>query len=345
MANDKHEGRAFRMFQFSTRLASLGKLSLLRLALLGSVGAVATVFVAGGVLAQEGSASSAAPLADSSRVYAGRSTEYQNLDQSSLEAVSTPERIVAVTRPNVAPMEVWRALEHAERVECLSCIPQVATLLYNEHPRTREIAAWWLRRRILGVFGPGQVYEQTVNTLNDADESVAHRVAAAEALGEFLTRAGVPHVARAATSDPAPEVRIAALRALQRLNTEGPAGELGQAMADGDERVRLQAVQSAIKVNSFSGIPALVERLSDESPAVRVRAAQVLGQMKARDAVSTLIGLSDAQNEGNAEVRSAALAALGHIGDSTARSAVEAAVDADPDGFVRNAARIALRQL
>ncbi len=38
--------------------------------------------------------------------------------------------------------------------------------------QTREIAAWWLRRRIFGVFGPGQVYQQTINTLaTDATRS------------------------------------------------------------------------------------------------------------------------------------------------------------------------------
>ena len=52
---------------------------------------------------------------------------------------------------------IWQALEHGEKVECLDCIPAVEKLLYDGNAKNREIAAWWLRRRIFGVFGPGEV--------------------------------------------------------------------------------------------------------------------------------------------------------------------------------------------
>jgi HEAT repeat protein len=201
-----------------------------------------------------------------------------------------------------------------------------------------------LRRRIFGVFGPDQVYDQTVRTLNDAAQPEERRAAAAEALGEFLTRAGVPHVARAALSDSSANVRLSSVRALQRLNNEGPAGELGQAMADADERVRLAAVSAALKINSFTGNAQLVQRLSDASSSVRVRAAQVLGQFRASEGVAELIALTDPDNEGNAEVRAAAVTALGRIGDTAGRDAVESASTADPDKVVRDAARVSLRR-
>jgi HEAT repeat protein len=217
--------------------------------------------------------------------------------------------------------------------------------LYNSDSRTREISAWWLRRRIFGVFGPGEVYSQTVDTLNDATQPEARRVAAAEALGEFLTRAGVRHVAQAAIADSSAQVRLSAVRALKRLNSEGPAGELATAMADTDEQVRIAALATAAKINVFTGVAAVTERLADSSSAVRVRATRVLGQLRARQAVSGLVTLTDPNNEGNAEVRAAAVAALGQIGDSTARSAISQAENSDPDRFVRNAARIALMRL
>ena len=50
-------------------------------------------------------------------------------------------------------------------------------------------------------------------------------------------------------------------------------------------------------------------------------------------------------SEPTPSVRAAAAAALGEIGDSQARPAVQAAYDNDPDHFVRDAARVALRRL
>ena len=52
---------------------------------------------------------------------------------------------------------------------------------------SREIAAWWLRRRMVGVFGPGEVYSQTVQTLQ-TDPDPVRRSYAANALGEFFVR-------------------------------------------------------------------------------------------------------------------------------------------------------------
>src|SRR5690606_17311652 len=150
------------------------------------------------------------------------------------------EQIKAVTSPNMAPMEIWRRLEHGERTECLSCIPAVSTLLYNENAKTREISAWWLRRRILGVFGPGQVYEQTLNTLGDQSQHENKRAYAAEAIGEFLTHAGLPQLSQALVDDPSPKVRKSAAYALWRMNSTGTNNQLSQAIGDSDVEVRMQ---------------------------------------------------------------------------------------------------------
>ena len=123
--------------------------------------------------------SSSARADDDPSTHAGRATVYQNLQDSSLEAVSTPETIRSLFdgkgNPTFAPTRVWQVLEHGEKVECLSCIPLVAGLLYDSHAKTREIAAWWLRRRIFGVFGPGEVYSQVIATLGDASQPETRR--------------------------------------------------------------------------------------------------------------------------------------------------------------------------
>ncbi len=292
---------------------------------------------------------SAAGLADGSTdspqaIYAGRANVYKDLDPGSLEDVSTIDQIKAVTAGNVAPTAVWQTLEHAEKVECLDCIPMVAKLLYNSSTTNREISAWWLRRRIFGVFGPGQVYQQTIETLQDQNEPAQKRAFAAQALGEFLAEAGVPVVAKAAIDDPSATVREAAVKALKRLNNQGPNAEIAQAMSDPDVNVRLAALDASTRVNVFTGIPSVVKLISDQSPLVRRGAAEALGTMHAVDAVAGLSALASPDNEPDADVRIAAVAALGQIGDAGGRSAVENA-QKDPNGLVRDAATIALRRL
>ena len=125
-------------------------------------------------------------------VTSGRAEVYKQLDPGSLEQISTRDEVSALGAPNVAPTRIWKVLEHGEKLECLACVPVISKLLYNSNAKTREISAWWLRRRIFGVFGPGQVYEQTLNTLADSSETESHRVYAANALGEFLYGGGVP---------------------------------------------------------------------------------------------------------------------------------------------------------
>lgn len=279
------------------------------------------------------------------RTQSGRALAYQQLDTNSLERLTTPDKIRRIAAGNVAPTEIWRALEHAEKVECLDCIPAVSKLVFNSNAKTREISAWWLRRRIFGVFGPGQIYSQVVDTLEDPEQSETRRAYAAEALGEFLIRAGVAPVATAVVNDPSPLVRRSAVAALQRMNTVGPAGELGIALSDPDEKVRLAALHAAPRVNGFQNWPLIVNLVDDESSAVRVRAIDALGALRAREAVVTLIAKLSASNEPTASVRAAAAAALGQLGDSSARAAVLEASELDEDRFVRDAARIAARRL
>lgn len=281
---------------------------------------------------------------DPNHVYTGRAEVYRHIPATSLESLSTPEAIRAVSMPNVAPTKIWRVLEHGERVECLDCIPHVAKLLYADHPKTREISAWWLRRRIFGVFGPGEVYSQVVDTLKDPAASEQQRAYAAEALGEFLTHAGLEPVAEAAVSDPSPRVRLSAVRALRRLGHAGPKGELAQAMADADEKVRMAALDASVGLNNFRDMAAVIARLDDDSAQVRRRAAQILGSSRVRDAVSALSPRTSPDTEPDARVRAAAVYALGQIGDPAGKAAVQAARE-DSDRFVRDAARIALRRL
>ena len=276
--------------------------------------------------------------------HAGRAGLYDNLTQNSLEKTRTQDAMLSLLKaPNSAPTAIWTMLEHGEKVECLGCIPYVSKMIYSSNAKTREISAWWLRRRIFGVFGAGEAYEQTIKTLGTSTNAT-QRAYAANALGEFLEGAGIAPVAKALTTDAAPEVRLAAANALIRLNTQGPSQELATALGDTDVEVRLAALNGVTHINVFSKVDQVAGLISDESPLVRRRAAQTLGTLKSADAVMGLIALTSDATEPDAGVRAAAVWALGQIADPEARDAVLAAAN-DSDVAVRNAAAIALLRL
>lgn len=276
-------------------------------------------------------------------VHTGRAEVYKQLEIDSLEAVSTPQQIMKFQKPDtVAPTRIWKVLEHGEKLECLACVPVVSKLLYNSNPKTREISAWWLRRRIFGVFGPGQVYQQTLNTLADSTETESHRVYAANALGEFLSGSGVPALSKAVVGDSSALVRKAAVAGLERLNSSGADGELALALGDGDVDVRMAALHAATRINSFTDVASVVGLISDSSSLVRRRAAETLGVMKAADAVAGLIAL--AESDSDSAVRTAAIWALGQIGDPAARDVIVAGQE-DADASVRGASNVSARLL
>lgn len=295
-------------------------------------------------LAALGSISSAAEAPDAT--HTGRAKVYGNLKNASLEAVSTRAGMLSLIKApdSAAPTAIWTMLEHGERVECLDCVPYVSKLLYNSNPKTREISAWWLRRRIFGVFGKGEVYEQTIATVSDPKASELSRAYAANALGEFLEGAGIAPVSRALLEDKSSKVRLAAANALIRLNNQGPNSELSSALSDENEEVRLAALNAVTHINVFSNVDRVVNLISDPSPLVRRRAAQTLGALRNRDAVVGLIAITVPDNEPDAGVRAAAVWALGQIADSQALDAVLAAEN-DSDSAVRDAANIASLRL
>ncbi len=270
----------------------------------------------------------------------GFASVYGDVPADQAEFLSTPDSIKSAAASG-APTLVWEALEHGEKLECLDCIPTVAPLLYDSNAKNREIAAWWLRRRIFGVFGPGEVYEQTLTTLaNDPDP--VRRSYAAYALGEFFVAPGITACAQALESDPSALVRAAAASALGRLNDDG-AGALARALGDADPTVKVAALGSATRINSFSGLSSVAALTTDSSSDVRRRAVEVLDALGAKDALAPVAAA--AQNDMDPRVRAAACHALGTFGDSNARNVLMKLAGSDPDTFVRDQAQIALRRV
>lgn len=266
---------------------------------------------------------------------------YGEIPADQAENLSTGDQILKITSSG-APSAIWEVLERGERVECLNCIPAVEPLLYDANPQTREIAAWWLRRRMFGVFGPGEAYERTVKTLQNPSEPVNRRMHAASALGEFLIAPGVDACADAIKNDPAPEVRAAAALALGRLNSDG-AGALTVALSDADSSVKLAALKSAGRINSLLDVSSIAKLTGDKDANVRKRAIEVLDTYKSKDSAAAVAIL--AKNDADPEVRLAACHALGSFGATAQRAVLEDLAKNDTNSLVRDQARIALRRL
>ena len=249
----------------------------------------------------------------------------------------TRERMVNAIK-SASPTALYAMLEYGERVECFECIPLLADkLLSSDNAQTREISAWWLRRRSFGL-GPIMVRMRKVIE-TDADPVMRSR--AAEALGEFLDPHAVPSLEKAVMEDRAVDVRKAAVRALGRLNAVAGLPSLTAALEDEDASVRKAALEQVTRVNFFADDAALIARLADEDAAVRRAAAQLAGERRIADTVDPLMGLL--MTDESPQVRQAAAISLGRIGGSDAREALRDAQKVEDHDLVRGAIDVALR--
>jgi HEAT repeat protein len=267
------------------------------------------------------------------------SSIYRGIPADQIESLSTGDRIKSAAAGK-SMMAIWQTLEHGEKVECTDCIPSVAELLYDANPRTREISAWWLRRRIFGVFGPGEVYEQTVNTLA-TDPDPIRRQYAANALGEFLAFPGINAVATALQKDQDAGVRAAAAAALGRLGDHGN-GALSGAFGDADPLVRLAALKSAGRINGFKDAAGASRLANDPDATVRRNTADLLGSLRSKDGYDALAQMA---GDADPEVRNAAAHSLGALHDPRAVPILTGLSTSDPNGLVRDQAAIALKRL
>jgi hypothetical protein len=281
---------------------------------------------------------------DTAQTGGGVQAVYGNVPADQVEFLSTPDRIVSVTSSG-APTNIWQTLEHGEAVQCMNCIGAVAPLLYDPiYAKNREIAAWWLRKRVFGVFGPGEVYEQTVNTLA-SDPSAQRRGFAASALGEFLDGAGIAPLATAAVNDGDPGVRAAAMSALGRINDDG-SGALTHGLTDPDANTQIAAMEAAGRVSAISDpsfVPQLTSVLGASDALVRKHAVQLLDSMDVVAADAAILAL--AKGDADVYVRIIACHALGTFGNSADMATLQYIATNDSSGLVKDMANIALLRL
>lgn len=250
----------------------------------------------------------------------------------------TADSLEAMLNSSAAPSQIASMLEYGERVECTACIPLLERrILEDDDATVRELSAWWLRRRPLGF--DAIMHDMRV-VLADMSQSATRRERAAAAIGEFMDPNGVQHLGTAIASDPAANVRAAAVRGIARINASTGLPFISMALRDSDASVQLAAVSVILRVNFFSDTAAVLPLLASTEPALRRHAANVVGALHATDAVPVLTAMLTGDTDRGA--RQAAAWALGQIGGSDALTALTAAASTEHESLVRDAIENAL---
>lgn len=239
------------------------------------------------------------------------------------EAPSNQRMVSAIQSGSAETMKA--TLEYGERVACLECVPLLENkLLSSGTPKVREMAAWWLRRQPFA--GPAVMVKMKSVLTNDP--SAERRARAAEALGEFMDHHALEVLGKASKQDPDVSVRVAAVRALARLNAPGAGALITAALSDPALEVRAAALDVVLLVGGFREFAPLLPLLNDADAGVRAHAARVIGELKLRDASTILTALL--MSDASPSVRKAAAWALGRIGGAQNVLATQKTKETDP---------------
>ncbi|MCC7538052.1 MAG: HEAT repeat domain-containing protein [Deltaproteobacteria bacterium] len=157
--------------------------------------------------------------------------------------------------------------------------------------------------------------DAAIASLRAPDED--DRVAGAELIGRrghrLRDRVGPP-LRELLRSDPSPNVRAAAGRAIGRLGYRPAVPDLVRGLRDSSVDVRVVCAVALWRLPDPAAVPALVEATRDSDAVVREWAALALGVVRDRSATQAVQALL--QDDTRA-VRLAAIRALGRIGEPT----------------------------
>jgi HEAT repeat protein len=263
-------------------------------------------------------------LLASSTAFAGRGSSYGQVKG----AIATGNADVIISE-----------LERAERLMCVACAEPVMELLDHDDYRIREVAAWWIARR--------PVLKAEVRDLATArlyaDDGVLARNAA-DALGTFRHPGALPALRQATTRQDFPAMtRAAAVQAIGTIGApEGRAAVVG-AFADPAPEVRIAALRAYDALRGTADGVAVVPLLADADVEVRREAARTVGQAApaaARVELERLLA-----SDSDAFVRRNAAWSLGRVGDAASRPALEAAALNDASSLVRSVAKASISRL
>lgn len=248
--------------------------------------------------------------------------------------------------------EAWARFSPARRLELLNALVDLAEEQIEYDYRT--ILRWTLhdadaRVRVRSIQGlwederPRLIPAFQNLLLHDAVPEV--RAAAATALGRFVYWGEVGAVESPLLADAAQAlwdsyynerehlpVRQRALEALAASSEASVTRAIENAIFSDEPELQLSALAAMGRNADPRWIAYLLPELAEDDPAFRLEAVRSLGELEARAAVRPIIQMI--AQETNAQVRLAALAALGQIGGEEARRALKAASEWDDEATV-----------
>ena len=247
-------------------------------------------------------------------------------------------RIVSAIRSTNADA-IIAELERAERLVCPACVEPVMALLDHDDYRVREAAAWWIARRPAHKVA---VHELSVARLYGNDARLARN--AADALGTFRHPRALPALGYAAARlDLSAEARAAAVQAIGTIGHPGGEPALVTALADPAPEVRVSAVKALLALRGIRSGDSLIPLLRDGDVQVRRQVTVVMGTLKSPSARAGLEQLL--ASDPDSLVRRNAAFALGRLGDAASRAALETAAAGDSSSLVRSVARASITSL
>jgi HEAT repeat protein len=188
----------------------------------------------------------------------------------------------------------------------------------------REDITWALVRLGEAVISP------LVSLLRDGDAAARHN--AAHTLGKLgKADAGAIDALSAALHDPDAAVRAKSAFALGQIKDARAIPALASLLGSEDDGLR-EIVNQVLPDFGVAAVPAVAGRLADARPQAREQAADILGMIGDKAAISAL---TTALSDGEWQVRFAAVTALGELGAGQAAASL---VD-DPNPQVRAMAR------
>lgn len=262
------------------------------------------------------------------------------LREAAMQALSTVGRQVACSLTDLWPEADARRRTYLAYVfgeaGCAEGAPLLAAALVDPEPNLRLMAA-----RALGQVGDGGDLKPLFAALGDEVEEV--REAALQALCRIAPecRQDAFDALRPLLEDARPELRVAAVTLLGRLDGPEAGPLLNFALKDEAPAVRGAAVRAIEERPDEDQVPSLMLALTDEDADVRRLAAEALGASSDPAAVSALeLALRDE----DIWVRAATVRALGRLGGAAAGELVRQALG-DAVGLVAIAALETLADL
>lgn len=195
-------------------------------------------------------------------------------------------------------------------------------------PRVRGMITW------ATVQHADAALDDLVALVQDDDPAVRHQ--ALHVLSKIGGRAILPYVLPA-VADEDPQVAIKAYRAAASTDAPEVVPALIARLGDGDEEQRDQ-LNRALRLLGAWPVQPLVEALHSDDVAVRVHAADALAEIAGPDAEPAVLALTRALGDPEADVRLAAVCALGELEDEDSAEVLRQTAEG-PDPVLASVAR------